>query len=269
MAWAVSAAASASACDNLVAAELMSADGRRVRASETENPELLWGLRGGGGNFGVVTQFEYRLHRLNPMIWGGVIAWPAAQAREVLRQVVELAQAAPDDVNLEPILVTPPGAPPMVIVEVCCSGEHAAAERRFAALRGFGKPLVDRLGPMPYVALQAANDAANPHGIRHYSKAGFVPTVTEALIDEIVQTFPRRAAPRARLRLPAERRASRPRRRRRRGLPQPLQRLLGHGHGGLGWIPPRTSHARRPRARPGGGSNPCTRLLRQFRDREG
>lgn len=177
------------ACDNLVAAELISADGRRVRASETENPELLWGLRGGGGNFGVVTQFEYRLHRLNPMIWGGVIAWPAAQAREVLRQVVELAQAAPDDVNLEPILVTPPGAPPMVIVEVCCSGEHAAAERRFAALRGFGKPLVDRLGPMPYVALQAANDAANPHGIRHYSKAGFVPTVTEALIDEIVQTF--------------------------------------------------------------------------------
>lgn len=177
------------ACDNLVAADLVTADGRRVRATETENTDLLWGLRGGGGNFGVVTEFEYRLHPMNPMIWGGVIAWPVARARDVLRAVAELASGAPDDLNVDPVLVAPPGAPPMIVVEICASGDHAAAERRVAPLRALGKPLLDRLGPMPYVALQSANDAANPHGIRHYSKAGFLPTLTESLMDDVVQLF--------------------------------------------------------------------------------
>ena len=177
------------ACDNLVGADLVTADGRRVRASESENPELLWGLRGGGGNFGVVTAFEYRLHPMNPMIWGGVIAWPVARAREVLRTVAELSLTAPDELNLDPLLVTPPGAPPMVVVEICASGDHATAERRVAPLRALGQPSMDRLGPMPYVALQSANDAANPHGIRHYSKAGFLPKLTEGLLEDVVQVF--------------------------------------------------------------------------------
>jgi FAD/FMN-containing dehydrogenase len=178
------------ACDNLVGADLITADGQRVRASETENPELLWGLRGGGGNFGVVTGFEYRLHPMRPVIWGGVIAWPASAAREVLRTVGEIAENAPDELNIEPILVTPPGAPPMVIVEVCWSGDdHAAGAARVAKLRTLPKPVFDKLGPLPYVVLQQANDAANPHGIRHYSKAGFVPKLDEALIDSVVTTF--------------------------------------------------------------------------------
>ena len=177
------------ACDNLVAADVVAADGRRLRASETENTDLLWGLRGGGGNFGVVTAFEYRLHPMEPLVWGGVIAWPALRAREVLRVVADLSATAPDDVNLDPILVSPPGGPAVVLVEACCSGDHAAAERRLAPLRAIQGPLFDRLGPMPYVALQSANDAANPHGIRHYSKAGFVPALTEAVIDEVSQSF--------------------------------------------------------------------------------
>ena len=177
------------ACDFLFDAAPVTADGRRVRAGESANPQLLWGLRGGGGNFGVVTAFEYRLHPMNPMIWGGVIAWPVARAREVLRTVAELSLTAPDELNLDPLLVTPPGAPPMVVVEICASGDHATAERRVAPLRALGQPSMDRLGPMPYVALQSANDAANPHGIRHYSKAGFLPKLTEGLLEDVVQVF--------------------------------------------------------------------------------
>ena len=178
------------ACDNLVGADLVTADGRRERASATANPDLLWGLRGGGGNLGIVTEFEYQLHPMRPVIWGGVIAWPAAAAREVLGVVADIAETAPDALNIEPILVAPPGAPPMVIVEVCWSGDdHAAGAARVAKLRALPKPLFDRLGPLPYVTLQQANDAANPHGIRHYSKAGFVPKLDAKLVDVVVSTF--------------------------------------------------------------------------------
>jgi FAD/FMN-containing dehydrogenase len=177
------------ACDNLLAADVVSAGGKRLRAEDSADADLLWGLRGGSGNFGIVTQLEYALHPMEPVILGGRIAWPIAQARDVLRLIADLHAAAPDELNIEPILVSPPGAPPMIMVEVCWSADHAIGEQRIAALRRFGKPLFDQVGPMRYVDLQAANDVVNPHGVRHYGKAGFLPELNDAAIDAILDVF--------------------------------------------------------------------------------
>jgi FAD/FMN-containing dehydrogenase len=177
------------ACDNLRAVEIVTPDGQLRRASATENPDLFWGLRGGGGNFGVATLFEYQLHPMNPTILGGYVAWPAVQARDVLRFYGEFVARAPDALNLEPVLVAPPGAPPMLLMEACWSGDHAEGERVLEPVRRFGKPMRDSIRPMPYVALQRANDAANPPGIRHYGKAGFVRRVEPGLTDGIVEAF--------------------------------------------------------------------------------
>jgi FAD/FMN-containing dehydrogenase len=181
------------ACDNLVGADVLTAAGQRVRASATENPDLFWALRGGGGNFGVVTEFEYSLHDMNPIIYGGVIAWPLAAAGDVLRQIAELMANAPDELNVEPVIASPPGAPPMIMAEVCWSGEHARGEKALAGLRGFGKPLFDKVGPMPYVVLQSMNDGINHHGVKHYGKAGYLPRLDGAVIDALLDAY--RSAP--------------------------------------------------------------------------
>jgi len=181
------------ACDNLVGADVLTADGRRLRASATENPDLFWALRGGGGNFGIVTEFEYSLHDMNPMIYGGVIAWPLAAANDVLRYIGELMASAPDELNVEPLLVSPPGAPQMVVAEACWSAEHARGEKVLAGLRSLGKPLFDKIGPMPYVVLQAMNDGVNHHGVKHYGKAGYLPNLDGAVIDALVDAY--RSAP--------------------------------------------------------------------------
>ncbi len=177
------------ACDNLLAADVVTAAGKRLRAEDSADAELLWGLRGGSGNFGIVTQLEYALHPMDPVILGGRIAWPIAEARDVLRLIAEMHAAAPDELNIEPILVSPPGAPPMIMVEVCWSADHAVGEQRIARLRGFGKPLFDQVRPMRYVDLQAANDVVNPHGVRHYGKAGFLPELSDSTIDAILEVF--------------------------------------------------------------------------------
>ncbi len=176
------------ACDNLKSVDVVTADGRLLRASSDENADLFWGLRGGGGNFGVATSFEYHLHPMDPMILGGAIAWPIAQARDVLRFYADFSMSAPDELNLDVALVsTPAGA--QLMLEACWSADRARGERVLAPVRSFGKPAFDKIAPMAYLELQSGSDARLAHGIRFYGKAGFATQLTSQGIEQLVDTF--------------------------------------------------------------------------------
>ena len=177
------------ACDNLRSVDIVTADGRWVTASDQENPDLFWGLRGGGGNFGVATSFEYRLHEMDPMILGGVIAWPAAQAREVLRFFAEFSSTAPDELNTDVSIVPGANGQSLILMEVCWSADKAAGERAMQPLRSFGRPLFDKIGTIPYVALQSSGDAKAAPGSRFYSKSGFFTGMSPQIIDALVDAF--------------------------------------------------------------------------------
>ena len=178
-------------CDNLAGADVVTAAGKFVHASESENADLLWGLRGGGGNFGIVTSFEYRLHDVDPMVLAGSVAWPIEQAHDVLRFIVDSSESMPDELNLSPVLVWTPDGKALISVEACWSADHAAGEKALAPLRAFGKPVDDTIAAMPYVQLQSAADAALPAGRNYYSKSGFIPQLDHAGIDLMLDTFQR------------------------------------------------------------------------------
>jgi FAD/FMN-containing dehydrogenase len=176
---------------NLVAAEVVTADGRVVRTSEDENAELLWGLRGGGGNFGVVTQFEYRLHEVGPMVTGGMLLWPLEQAGEVLRFYRDWIESAPDEVGGGAAVVV---APPEEFVPAELRGKPVAAvipisfgdPELLRPIREFGSPFADLVGPMPYVAVQTLIDGPNQPGNFNYWKAEAVEELSDELIDLVV-----------------------------------------------------------------------------------
>jgi hypothetical protein len=178
------------ACDNVAAFDLVTADGRILRANDKENPDLYWGLRGGGGNFGVVTSIEYRLHDMDPIILGGDLAWPLAQARDVLRFYRDLALDAPEVVNLNPDLHTEPDGP-VVAIEVCWSGDRAKGEAWLKKLRAFGKPAHDSIAPMPYTTIQSGGDAMLATGGYYYLKGGNMTKLTDQGIDQIIDSFKR------------------------------------------------------------------------------
>jgi FAD/FMN-containing dehydrogenase len=178
------------ACDNVASFDIVTADGHFMRASDEENRDLFWGLRGGGGNFGVVTAIEYRLHPVDPTILGGFVAWPFDQAREVLRFYRDIAMDAPESVNLIPDLYWEDKTPYLGI-EACWSGDHAEGEAWLKPLRAFGKPAMDGISLMPYVKLQSTNDAGAPHGIRAYAKNGFVGALSNDDIDLMLDVFRR------------------------------------------------------------------------------
>jgi FAD/FMN-containing dehydrogenase len=173
------------ACDNLMAADLVTADGRFVKVSATENPDLLWALRGGGGNFGVVTSLEYRLHAVGPTIFGGQLVYPFTQARELLRGFSDFIAAAPDELFVFVLLVPAPEHQRVVVFDVSYCGPVDQGERVLAPLRKLGKPVKDGLAPARYVDLQSALDAGNPPG-RHYIKGGYIRHVTSELGNTIV-----------------------------------------------------------------------------------
>lgn len=183
------------ACDNLTGARVITAGGRVLFASEAENPELFWGLRGGGGNFGVVTEFELRLHPVGPMIYGGMLLHPREQAPEVCRRFRDYMATAPREVAGGVILMTAPPAPfvpadlqgrPAVTVLTACFGDPAEAEEVLAPVRGFGAPSVDLLGPMPYLEFQAITDPGNPPGRRNYWTSGLLPDLSDDAIDALI-----------------------------------------------------------------------------------
>src|SRR5581483_4537534 len=170
------------ACDNLVAAEVVTADGRVVRASAEERPDLLWGLRGGGGNFGVVTRFEYRLHPLRTVL-GGAVTYPTTHARDVFRLYRDLTAEAPDE------LTAHAGIQPLATglgfgIAACWSGEVAAGERFLAPLRRVGPPLDDTIGPKPYLEMQSLLTPP-PVRVGSYARSSFLRALDDATIDAL------------------------------------------------------------------------------------
>jgi FAD/FMN-containing dehydrogenase len=192
------------ACDNLLRAEVVIADGERVTASAEENPDLLWGLRGGGGNFGIVTALEYRLHPLGPQVLAGGVVHAFADAPEVLRFFADFAATAPDELSIAASTFrAPPGFPAapelegdlVTVLAVCYAGDLSAGERVLRPLRSFGRPLADLVGPMPYTALQSGSDASYPSGRRNYWKSHFVGEISDAAIATVVEHAPRMTSP--------------------------------------------------------------------------
>jgi FAD/FMN-containing dehydrogenase len=184
------------ACDNLIAAEVVLADGSVVRASEHENAELLWGIRGGGGNFGIVTEFEFRLHELGPLVTAGLALWPLERAPEVMRAWRDFADAAPDEVSTACVVITAPpedfvpdslkGKPALgiAVLYVGDPDEGAAAVQPLKELR----PDVDHIGPMPYTGFQAALDPMAPPGWRSYWRGEYLGSLPDDAIDRFLAT---------------------------------------------------------------------------------
>jgi FAD/FMN-containing dehydrogenase len=182
-------------CDNVLSMEVVTADGRVVGASETENRELFWGLRGGGGNFGVVTSFEYQLHPVGPEIIGGAIAWRAEHTHEVLELYRTLAEHAPPELVCVAGLRFAPPAPwlpaevhgqPIVAIFICHTGAVEEGERLVAPLKAFGSPVGDIIQRRSYVSQQSLLDATQPKGRRYYWKSEYLPKVEpEALTTAI------------------------------------------------------------------------------------
>jgi FAD/FMN-containing dehydrogenase len=176
--------------DNVIAVDVVSSDGRLRRASADENADLYWGVRGGGGNFGVVTSFEFRLHPMQRQVHAGDIMFPIARVRDVLALYGEYGPRAPDEMDLDCVLVQPPGAAPgMAGFSVCWSGDAAAGERALAPIRRLGTPMADTIRPMDYVAVQRSGDISDPRALGQYVKSGFISTVTPGLIDAIAEGF--------------------------------------------------------------------------------
>ena len=182
--------------DNLLAAEVVTADGRWLRASEDEHADLFWGLRGGGGNFGVVTSFEFRLHPVGPIVLAGPIFWDASDARDVLRFYRDFVRDAPDELGTVVRFGTAPPLPaiperlhwrPVMMVGICHAGSIEVGERVLAPLRGFHTPLLDLVGPTPYEGFQSALDTTVPHGWSYYWKSTHLPELSDDLIDVLVE----------------------------------------------------------------------------------
>ena len=172
--------------DNLLAADLVAADGNWLHASATDNPELLWALRGGGGNFGVVTAFTFRLHEVPGPMFGGTLAFEFADARRLLRGYAEICADAPDDLSLGVDLAAEAGGVRTVELAVCYSGPISAAERVVAPLRKLGKPLRDELAPTTYLQMQGSMDPPAVSRRGACVRGGLAYALTPSFIDAAV-----------------------------------------------------------------------------------
>jgi FAD/FMN-containing dehydrogenase len=181
------------ALDNLRAVELVTADGRVLRASAEEEPDLFWAVRGGGGNFGVVTSLEYRLHQVGPMVAAGPIVHPIERARELLQFYRDQTGSLADEHTLFATLThAPDGSGTDVAALVTCHcGPLAAAEKAMRPLKQFGFPLLDGVGPMPYCQLNSMLDANYPKGAFNYWKSNFLTELTEPAIATMIDCFAR------------------------------------------------------------------------------
>jgi FAD/FMN-containing dehydrogenase len=182
--------------DNLESVDIVTADGKLLHASASENPDLYWAARGGSGNFGVVTNFEFKLHPMQRQVIAGSVVYPIAKAREVLTMWSEYASTAPDDLYCDPSMMLPPGAAPgMVSMEVCYSGPQADAERALAPIRKLGTPAKDTIKAMDYTQAQRVNDSTDTRAIASYLKGGFIGKAPGELVSALVdgiQGDPRR-----------------------------------------------------------------------------
>lgn len=182
--------------DNLVAADVVTAEGKMVRASATEHPDLFWAIRGGGGNFGVVAGFEFQLHPVGPEVFSGLIVHPFAQARELLREYRRIASEGPDELTIWAVMRKAPPLPfipeewhgrEVLVLAACYAGPMADGEKAAAPLRKLGKPIADVLGPHPFVGWQAAFDPLLTPGARNYWKTHDFTELSDGAIDVIAQ----------------------------------------------------------------------------------
>lgn len=181
-------------CDNLLAADIVTADGQLRRANSEENAELFWALRGGGGNFGVVTAFHYRLHPVST-VFAGVVIHPRSAARDVIRFHRDFIAAAPEEFASSVGLLTTPDGQPVVTLASCYCGNLDEGERVLRPLREFGSPLVDDMKPMPYAGIQGLLGPAFPWGHRNYWKSSFLRTLPDAVVDAVVEQANRAQSP--------------------------------------------------------------------------
>ena len=181
--------------DNLRSVDIVLADGRLLTASESENEDLFWGVRGGGGNFGIVTSFEYQLHPVGPTVLGGMILYPLDQAREVLQFYREFSMNTPEEMGVPAALLTTPDGVPAVAVLVGWMGPLAEGEAHLKPLRQFGTPLADLIGPIPYCQLQMILDAAVPAGMPRYLKMGYLPHMEDEFIEVLCEHMARCPSP--------------------------------------------------------------------------
>ncbi len=190
--------------DNVVGMDLVTADGRLVRASSDENPDLFWGLRGGGGNFGVVTSIDYKLYPVGPEVVGGVVAWPAAEAPRVLELYRTLAEEAPQELTLVALMRPAPPAPWLpkdwhgkliVAVLACYTGKTEEGERVVAPIKSLGNPVGDMLVRRPYAQMQSLLDATQPKGRRYYWKSEYLSRIDPELCERFMEHAARIRSP--------------------------------------------------------------------------
>ncbi len=179
--------------DNLLSVEIVTADGRVLTANATENPELFWGVRGGGGNFGIVTSFEFQLHPVTTVLAGKVI-YPIQQAREILRFYRELTAQAADELTAYASLVTTPDGLPAAEITLCYTGSLEEGERHIEALRKFGSPIIDMIHAKPYLKTVSMLRAA-PVGRRYYERSNTLEQLSDEAIDLIVEYGRARTSP--------------------------------------------------------------------------
>jgi FAD binding domain/Berberine and berberine like len=181
--------------DNLLSADVVTADGRFVKCSPRENADLFWALRGGSGNFGIVTSFVFRLHDVGPLVYGGMLVADPARAGEVLRFMREYMADAPDDLGGAVAFVSAPPEPfvppemhfkPILGLVICWTGDHDEGERVIAPIREVAQPMMDMVGPMPYTALQSMLDGGGQPGINAYMKAEFMDDMSDAAIEKMI-----------------------------------------------------------------------------------
>jgi FAD/FMN-containing dehydrogenase len=174
------------ACDNLLSADIVTADGQLRTVSATEHADLFWGVRGGGGNFGVVTSFEYRLQPVGPLVLGGLILHPFSRAREVARLYRTFSSAAPDELTTLLGFLTLPDGQQAVALIVCYSGPLAQGEEVIRPLRTLGAPLADTVAAVPYRTVQELFDPAYPAGRLNYWKSSFLADLTDEAIEIMI-----------------------------------------------------------------------------------
>ncbi len=178
------------AVDNLQSVDVVTADGQFVHASASENPDLFWGVRGGGGNFGIVTSFEFQLNPMSRQVHAGTIVYPISRARDAIALYGDYLRTAPDELDILPAMVQPPGgAAGIFSFGVCYCGPANGVDRALAPIRKLGTPLVDDVKPMEYEVLQRSGDIADPRAIATYLKSGFLSSMTPDLVSAIVSEF--------------------------------------------------------------------------------
>jgi FAD/FMN-containing dehydrogenase len=191
--------------DNLLSCDVVTADGDLVTASEYENPDLFWGLRGGGGNFGIVTSFEFRLHPLGPEVLAGMLAWPMSVAPDILGFLREFAAEAPDEIGLIanlrlapplPVIPTELHGNPIVALVATYAGQPGAGTSALSALRALPQPVMDTLAPKPYLTHQKMFDPTVPHGWHYYWRSHKLGPLTDAVMDIVVDHAERITSPR-------------------------------------------------------------------------